>query len=157
MVGFVTTVLACCGGRPAPAAEPAVTVRTYDLPNHGALKLRVPIGWKEEVRRPGGLPPTIIFTLPHGNHFHLQITALWSTQAEPGFNAPDKVRALVEQSGRKLLPQSREPSLVIETLRGRTAGATLGYFYSLTDKAPKPDEYPFMTYSRGRSLWATCC
>lgn len=141
----ITTWLGHSGAQPTPAAEPATAVRAYDLPGHGKLELAVPKNWKEEVRRPAGLPPTITFTPPRGNEFHVQITALWSPQGDPGFNTPEKVRALVEQSGRGALPQARERTLVVQTLQGGTASVPLGYFYTLTDKAPGPDEYPFMT------------
>ena len=34
---------------------------------------------------------------------------------------------------------------MVQPLRARPGGAEVGFFYSLTDKAPKPDEHPLIT------------
>ena len=42
-------------------------IRSYPIPDHGALELYVPVSWKDEVRQPtNSLPPTIVFTLKLG-------------------------------------------------------------------------------------------
>jgi len=118
------------------------STRSYDIPNGGTLELFVPANWKDSVRqRPGGGPPTIAFTSAVGTEFQVLVTALWKAN-EPESFAPSKIRAFVESSGRKLLRQAVEEKLVVQELRGPEA---LGYFYSLTDRAPARNEYKHTT------------
>lgn len=126
-----------------PAGERTVSSRSYSTPNHGSLELAVTNIWKDSVAQPPrGLSPTITFSPPAGDEFQVLVTALWSATAEPGFNTPENVRVSVRRQGEKLLSQAAEKTLVLEELRGEEA---VGYFYTLTDRAPKPGEYPYMS------------
>jgi hypothetical protein len=60
---------------------------------------------------------------------------------EPDFNSPEKVRALVEIDGKKILPKAVETKIVLREIRGPN---NTGYFFSLTDKASNPGEYRYM-------------
>ena len=124
------------------AADPMASIRAYEIPGHGILELTVPTGWKEEVRRPVGRPPTITLVPVTGDSSKLLITPGWQTTSEQGFNTPPKIRELLERQGQGLIGSAIEERLVLEELRGPYS---VGYFYSLTDKAPKPGEYAYMT------------
>ena len=88
------------------------------------------------------MPPTIIIKPELGNDFEVLITVLWSTTGEQDFNSPAKVRTLVENDGQKILPKSAENRLVVQQIRGID---NIGYFFFLTDKAPDPGEFPYLT------------
>lgn len=134
-VTFLAGSIALAGGPKA--------IRTYPIPEHGALELKVPISWKGEVHKPQeNRSPTIIFKPARGNDFQVLITVLWDTLGEQDFNSPVKVRTLVEKDGQNFLSKSVENRLVVKQMRGIN---TIGYFFSLTDKAPAPREFRYIT------------
>jgi hypothetical protein len=124
------------------AAGPKV-IKKYQIPDHGVLELNVPTSWKGELHKPQeNMPPTIIFKPALGNNFEILITVLWDTAGEKDFNSPARVRTLVENDGQKILPKSVENRLVMQQIRGIN---NIGYFFSLTDKAPNPGEFRYIT------------
>ena len=125
------------------ASKGGLELHSYSLPGHGALQLNVPTSWQETVSHPrGDLPPTIEFAPAKGNSFSVQITPLWSVTSDPTFNHPDKIRPLVETIGRKQLEQSVETEVTLNEIKGVEAR---GYFFTVTDKAPKEEEWKFLT------------
>jgi hypothetical protein len=118
-------------------------IKKYPIPDHGVLELNVLTSWKGEVHKPQeNMPPTIIFKPAVGKDFEVLITVLWDTAGEQDFNNPAKVRTLVENDGQKILPKSVENRLVVQQIRGIN---NIGYFFSLTDKAPNPGEFRYIT------------
>jgi hypothetical protein len=118
-------------------------IRKYPIPDHGVLELNMPISWQSNIYKPReNLPLTIIFAPTEGNDFQGLITVLWDTVGESDFNNPEKVRTLVEKDGKKVLPRAVESTIVLKEIRGPQ---NTGYFYSLTDKAPKPGEFRYIT------------
>lgn len=125
------------------AAAPDTGVRSYDVPGHGRIELTVPASWKDEANRPpADLPPTIEFSPPEGSSFSFQITALQSPTGDPGFNRPEKIRPLLEEIGRKQLEVSVEKEIVLKEIKGP---AVAGYYFTVTDRAPKKDEWTYLT------------
>jgi hypothetical protein len=125
------------------AADPVPPVRTYDLPGHGRLEISPPGAWKEEVGRPpGDLPPTIEFSPPAGNRFSVQITPLFSPAGDPDYNRPERIRPLLEEIGRKQLEASVEKEITLKEIKGPAAA---GYYFTVTDRAPKTDEWTYLT------------
>jgi hypothetical protein len=134
-ITFLVAIVTFAGGPKA--------VKKYPIPEHGALELNVPTSWKGEVHKPQeNMPPTIIFKPAVGKDFEVLITVLWDTAGEQDFNNPAKVRTLVENDGQKILPKSVENRLVVQQIRGIN---NIGYFFSLTDKAPNPGEFRYIT------------
>ena len=118
-------------------------VKKYPIPEHGTLELNVPTSWRGDIHKPQeNLLPTIIFGPTKGNDFQVLITVLWDNVGKPDFNSPEKVRALVEIDAKKILPKAVETKIVLREIRGPN---NTGYFFSLTDKAPNPGEYRYMT------------
>jgi hypothetical protein len=115
--------------------------RSYDILNGGTLELSVPANWKDSVRQRAGGGPTIAFAPVAGTGFQVFITPLQSADDEPSPLALSAIRATVESSGQRLLSQAVEKKLVIKELRGPEV---VGYFYSLTDKTPRANEYKYM-------------
>ncbi|MEW6324310.1 MAG: hypothetical protein AB1515_02880 [Nitrospirota bacterium] len=132
-------------GNPNDPAEgnPQSITRAYAIPSHGLLELSVPTEWSEKRQQPpGGLPPTILFQPKSGNEFKFLITTLWQEDPNAGLDQPDRLRAAMEQMGTLLMRRT-----AVETqldLKEDTAG-NLGYYFTLTDRAPKPGEFEYVT------------
>jgi hypothetical protein len=142
MIFVMTLVVTFLGTSIVSAAGPKA-IRKYPIPEHGVLELNVPISWKGEVHKPQeNMPPTIIFKPALGNDFQVLITVLWDTIGEQDFNSPAKVRTFVEKDGQKFLSKSVENRLVVKQMRGIN---NIGYFFFLTDKAPAPREFRYIT------------
>jgi hypothetical protein len=134
-ITFLITSIALAAGLRA--------VKKYPIPEHGVLELNVPISWKGEVHKPQkNLPPTIIFSPKKGDDFKVLITVLWDNTGEQDFNSPDKIRTYVQEDGQKILPKAVETKLLVQQMRGVN---NTGYFFSLTDKAPNPGEFRYIT------------
>ena len=120
-------------------------VRKYPIPEHGILELNVPTSWKGNYKSQKDTPTTIIFVPAKGNDFKILITVLGTKTGEQDFNNPAKIQALVKQDGQRILPKAVETKLIVQQMRGVH---NIGYFFSLTDKAPNPGEFRYLT--RGR-------
>ncbi len=119
------------------------TAKKYSIPKHGTLELKVPASWKGKAHKPQeNMPPTIIFDPGKGNDFQVMITVGWSKTGEKGFNSQEQVRTLVEKDGQKLLPNAVETKIMFQEIRGVDHN---GYYFAVTDKAPDPGEYRYMT------------
>ena len=140
---FVMTLIMAWLGTRMVSAEGPKSVRKYPIPDHGILELNVPPTWKNNIHKPQkDMFPTIIFIPAKGNDFQVLITVIWSKTGEQDFNSPVKIRTLVEQDGQNILPKAAETNLVVQQMRGVNS---IGYFFSLTDKAPNPGEFRYMT------------
>lgn len=119
------------------------TMRRYPIPEHGMLELNVPASWKGEIHKPQEkMPPTIIFNPAKGDDFQVMITVLWGKTGDQDFNSQKKARTFVEKDGQKLLPKAAEPNVALQEIKGVNHA---GYYFSITDKAPNPGEYRYMT------------
>ncbi|MDB5172624.1 MAG: hypothetical protein JWN51_1397, partial [Phycisphaerales bacterium] len=113
--------------------------KAFKIPRHGDLQLLVPEGWKQsEEPVPPGFPPTIKFAA--GAKVEVLITAIAARDKD--FNSPAGLRKAAERSGGGMLATAKESSLKLEEIKG--ADAT-GYFYTLTDKAPDPGSFEYVT------------
>jgi hypothetical protein len=120
------------------------TIKKYPIPEHGTLELNVPTSWKVKVHKSQeNMPPTIIFDPAKGNDFQVMITVRSGKTGEQGFNSQEGVRTLMEKDGQKLLPNVVETKIELQEIRG--ADHT-GYYFTVTDKAPNPGEYRYMTH-----------
>jgi hypothetical protein len=115
--------------------------RSFALPEHGKLILNMPSTWKHNVRQPpGDLPPTITFAPDKGDEFKVLITPLWSPKNDPNFNKPKEARSLINNDLRGMLPSAVEQQVNIQEFNGVYGN---GYYFLITDKAPKPGEYQY--------------
>lgn len=119
------------------------TRRTFPVPGHGALQLSVPKDWRvhsQTMKDPAAL--MLRFRPGTGEAFYVQVTALWLDAAKLAKKTPEQLRADVASSAKEPLRQAVEKEARIDELRG---AKVLGYHYSLTDRAPKPGEFKYMT------------
>jgi hypothetical protein len=115
----------------------------YVVPGHGKLRLRVPDGWSDTskaLEQPASV--LLRFRPVAGNAFYVQVTAVWLDPSKLAKMTPESLKASVGQSTAEPLRQAVEKAVTIQELRGKQ---TLGYYYSLTDRAPPPGEYRYIT------------
>lgn len=125
------------------AVAEETTTRTYRLPDHGSIQLQVPRSWKEELRQPPrGLPPTIVFTPTTGASFQILLTPIFSVHEGMTLPTPSQLRMNVERAAENAKGQALEKTILVEELKGPSA---IGYYFSATDRAPRPGEYKYMT------------
>jgi len=142
-LGFVMTLLVTLLIASIVSAAGQKAIKKYPIPEHGTLELNVPTPWKGEIHKSQeNMPPTIIFNPAKGNDFQVMITVLWGKTGEQGINSQEKVRTFVEKDGQKLLPNIAETKIVLTEIKGVS---NRGYYFSVTDKAPNPGEYRYMT------------
>ena len=117
--------------------------KRYVIPSHGTLKMNVPDTWNDKLQQPANdLPPTIIFEPKLGNLFKILVTVSWNLQKQEGFNSSKSVKNLTEQVGKETLPQAVETELALQELK---SVSFTGYYFVLTDKAPKAGEFKYMS------------
>src|SRR5262249_11061392 len=125
-----------------PAFAEEVGVRNYQLPQHGVFRLQVPKSWQDRVSQPqGSIPPTIILTAGSGDAFQALLTPIWPAQPGASLPGPAEIKRIVESSADRAKQQSAEQQLVIQEIKGISGG---GYYFSATDRAPKPGEFKYL-------------
>jgi hypothetical protein len=105
--------------------------------------LEVPEKWLDEIQRPKDFPPTIILKPEKLPAMAIHVTPMWNPGPEKDFNSPERILKILEDGGTSLLPDAVEKELKFQELKGKTG---LGYYFSLTDKAPsiKAGEFKYM-------------
>ena len=120
-----------------------VNEKQYELPNHGVLLINVPNTWVDQIRHPpGGLPPTIRFSQESGEKFEILFTPMWKTPRAPAnFGTEESIKQMVEGAALNVSSQAVEKNIKVNKIKG----SNVGFYFSATDKAPKPGEYKFMS------------
>ena len=137
--GFVKTVSS--QQKSAEAANTSQNERRYSLGDYGLFRIDIPSSWKDELSQPPKrTPPTISLTPKAGDPFQILITPIWGAKKE-GLK-DEAIKELVQKSAERVKPQAVEKTLQLVELRGTSSR---GYYFFVTDKAPKPDEYKYMT------------
>jgi hypothetical protein len=117
--------------------------RRYPLPDHGFFQMKVPTSWKDELRQPRDrLPPTIVLQPASGDRFQVLITPIWLAGKDVPLPSGEAIRQQVQRAAESAKSQAVEETLKVMELQGSSGR---GYYFSATDKAPKPGEYKFMT------------
>lgn len=134
--------MVCATSLRAAVQEPG-SARAYEIRGHGRLALVVPPGFVDSQRPAEKLDGVeLTFVPPHGDAFLLQVTAVWLNPAEIAGATPEAVRAQVAARAKGPAQRSVEKEAVISELRG---AQVRGYYYSLTDSNPPPEEYKYLT------------
>ena len=117
--------------------------KRYALPDKTSLELSIPVGWQDEVKQgESGTPPTIIFTPREGARFQVLVTPIWRPRPDVPVASAEQIRQSVQRAADEIKPQAAESFLSVEELTGAKGP---GYYFSATDKAPKPDEFKYLT------------
>lgn len=125
------------------ASAGELSIQQFPLPGHGTLVMALPDAWKTEVAQPPDrLPPTLRFLPKSGAAFEILITPLWSMTGKSQAMDAASLRREVERSAQAAKPQAVERVLTIKSLQGSSG---VGYYFSATDRNPKPGEYKYLT------------
>ena len=138
--GFAAVLLSPIG---VSLAADATATRKFPLPERGDFQMTVPTAWNDQLHQPPqALPPTIAFRARQGKPFEVLVTPIW--RARPGIPVAtkDTIRQNVQKAANDAKSQAVEEAISIVEFSG-SAGP--GYYFSATDKAPKPGEYKYMT------------
>lgn len=128
----------------APTARAAdTTEKSYALPQHGTLKLVAPHDWKDEVHpAEPGMPPTIEFQPAKGVPFEVLVTPIWRAHADVPLATRETIHDRVQRAAESMKGQSVETDIPLVELKGASGP---GFYFAVTDKAPKPDEFKYLT------------
>ena len=138
---MITLLICSCFTLSTFAAERS-EVRSFAIPQHGKLMLNVPSSWKQGAGDPVGIFPTITFSPDKGDAFVVLITPIWNAKKDQNFNKSEKVKSMIDGDLRGMLPSAIEKDVNIREFKGVYGS---GYYFLLTDKAPKPGEYTYAT------------
>ena len=93
-------------------------------------------------QRSANIPPTILFTPERGYAFNVQLTPIWPA-------SPDAVVPDMEQTGQEVqkAADDAKASAVDSTVSLHEIHGTSGdgYYFSITDRDIKPDEFKYLT------------
>ena len=122
-------------------AEPA-GFRSYQLGQHGSLQLAVPHSWNDQMRqRQNDEPPTILLTPEQGYNFNVQLTPLWPAKPDAVIPDAETIKRTVSKAAGEAMPQVTETTIVTQEIQGANGS---GYYFRVTDRAPKPAEFKYM-------------
>jgi len=117
--------------------------KRYALPDKTNLEVTIPAGWQDEVKQgESGTPPTIAFTPRAGPTFQVFVTPLSRSRPEVPVASAEQIRNDVQRAADRVKPQAAESYLPVEEL---TDAKGPGFYFSATDKAPKPDDFKYLT------------
>jgi hypothetical protein len=127
----------------AQKSDAGKTAGSYPLPEHGVFRMTVPQGWRDELRQPPkALPPTIVFRPASGPPFEVLVTPIWRARADAPLPTKGELQQRVEGAIEGVRSQVVEKNIRLVEFQG-ASGA--GVYFSVTDRAPKRDEYKYMT------------
>jgi len=132
LLATATTAIAAAGEKKA-----------FALPDKSTLELVIPAGWKDELKaNPGSTPATINLGPRDGASFQVSLTPIARQRPGGSVDTAIKMRQSVQQAADKVKPSAVEQYLPVEELTGAPAP---GYYFSATDREPKPGEYKYLT------------
>lgn len=145
MLAFLDTI-AFKTGTPSVAAALMVATggeKSFSLSDRGSFKLKVPAGWTDLVRQQApGVPPTITFQSAQGSPSQVLVTPMWSMRPDKPLAGKIEMKQQVESSIDRVRNDAVEKDIKVVEFNG-TSGA--GYYFSVTDRAPKPGEFKYMS------------
>ncbi len=127
----------------ASALALAPSPKVFQLPGHGSLTLLVPEGWVAEMKLPEGqLPPTITLAPRSGAKFVVSVTVDGSRASVERMPDDDAIRSEVAAAAKSAESQSVEGVLPLQEIVGVDGR---GFYFTATDRAPKPREAKYLT------------
>ena len=119
------------------------SVRRYPLPERGFFAMKVPANWVDQLRQPPeAVPPTIAFRPRQGKPFQILVTPIWRARPDIPIQTRETIMQRVERAIEGIKSRAVENNISIVEMSD-TSGP--GFYFSATDRAPKPDEYKLLT------------
>lgn len=124
--------------------------KVFALPDNSKLELSIPAGWKDEVKtaqapkaaNQGSAPSTVALTPREGAPFQVHVTPVARQRQGASADTAIQMRHNVQQGADKVKPTAMENYLPVEQLTGAPGP---GYYFSATDREPKPGEFKYLT------------
>jgi hypothetical protein len=139
---LVLLLLVAGAWQAAPALAADDVREVCPVPGHGAIGLEVPRGWRAACK-PLAKPPTATLAFQaESASFQLRVTVVWLQPSERDGLEDGALRSRLQDVAAGSLPRAVEPAAVLEAFRGPEA---IGYVFTLTDKAPGPGEFAYLT------------
>jgi hypothetical protein len=111
--------------------------KAFALPDNSKLELAIPDGWKDEPKE-----KSIVLSPREGTPFQVVLTPVARQKAGTSGDTAIQMRHNVQQAADKVKPSAVEQYLAVEDLKGAPGP---GYYFSATDRAPKPGEFKYLT------------
>jgi len=111
--------------------------KTFALPDNSKLELAIPAGWKDEPKE-----KSIALSPREGAPFQVVVTPVARQKPGASSDTAIKMRHSVQQGADKVKPSAIEQYLPVEPLTGAPGP---GYYFSATDREPKPGEFKHLT------------
>jgi hypothetical protein len=113
------------------------------LPGGDEIWLAIPANWNQRVESPDkNTPPSVWLAQKQGPTFNVLITPLSGTPMGAAMSDDNRLRAIVTSASRNALTKSVEMAIPVHDL---TSPDVHGFYYFATDRAPKPDEWKYLT------------
>jgi hypothetical protein len=123
------------------AAQATPRTESFRVPKRGEVQLSVPEGWASDLSQPRGeVPPTISLKPKAGQPFEVVIRPFWR-RGEDSTVYESALREQTEAEAAEAQSQAVESKLTVTEFSG-TEGR--GYYFTATDRSPKPGEYKYM-------------
>jgi hypothetical protein len=115
----------------------------FALPDNSKFELAIPAGWKDELKPNEGKAPATISLTPHeGAPFQVVLTPIALQRPGTSADTAIRMRQSVQDAADKVKPGAVESYLPTEQLTGAPGP---GYYFSATDREPKPGEFKYLT------------
>lgn len=113
------------------------------LPGGDELSLSIPAAWNEKFEpAKEKMPPSVWLTPRQGASFNVLITPLSGSAVGAAMSDDNRLRAIVTSAARNALAQSVEMTIPVHDLTGPSVH---GFYFLATDRAPKPNEWKYLT------------
>ena len=111
--------------------------KAFTLPDNSKLELAIPAGWQDEPKE-----KSIALTPREGAPFQVVLTPVGRQKAGASAGTAIQMRQSVQAAADKIKPSAAEAYLPAEPLTGAPGP---GYYFSATDREPKPGEFKHLT------------
>ncbi|MFB3896039.1 MAG: hypothetical protein ACE14V_07030 [bacterium] len=111
------------------------------IPNYGNLVMPVPRDWFGQFNAEGNKLGYNLNIVPPNSGMEILVTAFGPASGTL-MPTPARMKQMVIKQSKEMLETAIELELKVEEFKGPKA---VGYYFSCTDKAPKPNEYKFAT------------
>ncbi len=124
-------------------AAPVAANRDFKIPMHGTMRLAIPNGWKVESEPILDPAAVAIHIVPEsGNAFDIQVTSVWLDADRLTKTTSQLIKDSAQRAADSLLSHSVETTATLQDIRGTESS---GSSFSLTDRAPGPGEFKYLT------------
>lgn len=114
---------------------------SFAVPNHGSVELSIPDGWASQFNQPeGDVPPTVFLAPKNGQPFEVYVNLWWPTGDDQTIDE-SALQQQVADSAKEIEDSAAATDIQVREMTGIDGH---GYYFTVTDPAPQPDEFKYM-------------